>query len=154
MKTLIIGVLLSAYTVPSGEPQSQQGRSWSESHYSISGQASGLNWDRDDKHPKANKNVHHKNGDNGRHLGQKKRAAWQDYHRYDYNRYDPVYGNYRANRYYREGSYYRERRLSQTDRIYRGSDNRYYCRRSDGTTGLIIGAMGGGILGQVIAPDG
>ena len=29
--------------------------------------------------------------------------------------------------------------LSANDRVYLGRDNRYYCRRSDGTTGLIIG---------------
>jgi outer membrane lipoprotein SlyB len=34
--------------------------------------------------------------------------------------------------------------------VYRGNDGRYYCKRSDGTTGLILGAAGGGILGNVI----
>jgi outer membrane lipoprotein SlyB len=42
--------------------------------------------------------------------------------------------------------------MTRQDRIYRGSDNRYYCRRDDGTTGLIVGAMAGGVLGTVIAP--
>lgn len=79
-------------------------------------------------------------------------AAWQDYHRYDYNRYDPKYGGYQAERYYRDGRYYQQRRLSNNDRIYRGSNSRYYCRRNDGTTGLIIGAVGGGLLGRAIAP--
>ena len=27
-----------------------------------------------------------------------------------------------------------------------------YCRRSDGTTGLIVGAVAGGVLGNIIAP--
>ena len=40
--------------------------------------------------------------------------------------------------------------LAADDRVYRGSDGRYYCKRNDGTTGLIIGAAGGGILGNVI----
>ena len=44
--------------------------------------------------------------------------------------------------------------MNRDDRIYRGRDNRYYCRRSDGTTGLIIGAVGGGVLGNIIAPGG
>ncbi|RVT41861.1 glycine zipper 2TM domain-containing protein [Sphingobium algorifonticola] len=35
-------------------------------------------------------------------------------------------------------------------RIYRGGDGRYYCRRQDGTTGLIIGAAVGGLLGNRI----
>ena len=34
--------------------------------------------------------------------------------------------------------------------IYRGYDDRYYCRRSDGTTGLIVGAALGGLLGSQI----
>jgi hypothetical protein len=73
---------------------------------------------------------------------------------YDYNRPDPSYGGYDAGRYYRENSTQRERRLSNRDRVYRGQDGRYYCRRSDGTTGLIVGAVVGGVLGNQIAPGG
>jgi hypothetical protein len=54
--------------------------------------------------------------------------------------------------HYRRGSY-RERRLSRNDRIYRGGDGRYYCRRSDGTTGLVVGAVAGGLLGSAIGGD-
>lgn len=79
-------------------------------------------------------------------------SVWR---RYDYNRPDPSYGGYYANRYYREDAgQYRERRLSKRDRIYRGEDGRYYCRRTDGTTGLVVGAIAGGILGNQIAPGG
>jgi hypothetical protein len=46
------------------------------------------------------------------------------------------------------------RPLGANDRIWRGQDNRYYCRRSDGTTGLLVGAIGGGVLGNVVAPGG
>lgn len=59
-------------------------------------------------------------------------------------------GGYDASRYYRDGPNYQERVLSTNDRVYRGNDGRYYCKRNDGTTGLIIGAAGGGILGNVI----
>jgi hypothetical protein len=77
------------------------------------------------------------------------------WHQYDYNQPDPSYGGYYADRYYREdNTRYRERRLSRNDRIYRGQDGRFYCRRSDGTTGLIVGAIAGGVLGNVIAPGG
>jgi len=58
--------------------------------------------------------------------------------------------DYDAARYYRDGPQYRERVLTSQDEVYRGSDGRYYCRRSDGTTGLIIGGAGGAILGNVI----
>lgn len=68
---------------------------------------------------------------------------------YDDSRYDD--SNYDAARYYRDGPVYQERVLASDDRVYRGSDNRYYCKRSDGTTGLIVGAVGGGVLGNVIA---
>jgi len=90
--------------------------------------------------------------DNGRHLGWyhgrgHDRADWR---RYDWNRPDPRFGFYDPVRYYHPG-YYRERRLTRYDRIYRGSDGRYYCRRSDGTTGLIVGGVLGGLLGNALA---
>jgi len=58
--------------------------------------------------------------------------------------------NYDAARYYRDGPNYQERRLTANDEVYRGSDGQYYCKRNDGTTGLIIGGAAGGILGNVI----
>jgi Ni/Co efflux regulator RcnB len=67
--------------------------------------------------------------------------------RYPDDRYE---GGYDPSRYYRDDPAYRERALASDDRVYRGSDGRYYCKRSDGTTGLIIGAAGGGLLGNVI----
>lgn len=76
------------------------------------------------------------------------------YASYDYNRPDPAYGGYDAGRYYREDRRYRERRLARNDRVYRGQDGRYYCRHSDGTTGLVIGGIAGGVLGNLIAPGG
>lgn len=80
------------------------------------------------------------------------RDDWRTWRHYDYYRPDPRYGRYYADRYYRDGRYYSPRRLGWNDRIYRGYDGRYYCRRSDGTTGLILGAIGGGLLGDAIAP--
>jgi len=60
-----------------------------------------------------------------------------------------------ASKHYRHDERrYRARRLGRNDRIYRGSDNRYYCKRDDGTSGLIIGGLAGGVLGNVIAPGG
>ena len=72
---------------------------------------------------------------------------YSNYSRYDYNRPDPSYGGYYADRYYVDDPRYTERRLSNNDRVYRGSDGRYYCRRNDGTTGLIVGGIAGGALG-------
>ena len=77
------------------------------------------------------------------------------YSQYDYDRPDPAYNGYDASRYYREDSRrYREQQLGSNDRVYRGSDGRYYCRRQDGSTGLVVGAAVGGLLGNVIAPNG
>ena len=81
-------------------------------------------------------------------------SSYDGYRSYDYNRPDPTYGGYYADRYYRDDRRYRERRLSRDERVYRGQDGRYYCRRSDGTTGLIVGGVAGGILGNIIAPGG
>ena len=82
-----------------------------------------------------------------RELQQARLRDWRQYNRYDYNRLPPG-GYYYADDYYRDGRYYRERRLSYNDRIYRGRDGRYYCRRDDGTTGLIIGAGVGALIGN------
>lgn len=57
-------------------------------------------------------------------------------------------GDYDPARYYRPGT--TETVLGPTDRVYAGQNGQYYCRRSDGTTGLIVGAAGGGLLGNII----
>ena len=75
---------------------------------------------------------------------------YASYRSYDYDRPDPAYGGYYADRYYRDDARYRERRLSDRDRVYVGQDGRYYCRRSDGTTGLIVGGIAGGALGAAV----
>lgn len=64
-------------------------------------------------------------------------------------------GNYSDDTYYdptrdyRDGNY-QERVVSTDERVYRGTDGRYYCKRQDGTTGLIVGGLAGGVLGNVI----
>ena len=39
-------------------------------------------------------------------------------------------------------------------RVWRGDDGRYYCRKQDGTTGLLVGAAVGGLLGREVAGRG
>ena len=63
---------------------------------------------------------------------------------------DPYTTDYDASRYYRDDPRYPERRLTSNDEVYRGSDGRYYCKRNDGTTGLVIGGVGGAVIGNVI----
>jgi hypothetical protein len=79
---------------------------------------------------------------------------WRQARRYDWNRLEPGQSRYYADRYYRPGQYYADRRLSRQDRIYRGYDGRYYCRRSDGTTGLVVGAGVGALLGNQLNVGG
>ncbi len=43
-----------------------------------------------------------------------------------------------------------DRRLSRKDQIFKGRDGRAYCKRNDGTTGLVIGAVGGGVLANLV----
>ncbi|GHH14320.1 MULTISPECIES: hypothetical protein [Sphingomonas] len=87
--------------------------------------------------------------------GGPRRGYGGGYSQYDYDRPDPAYNGYDASRYYRDDNRrYQERRLSNNDRVYRGSDGRYYCRHSDGTTGLVVGGIAGGALGAAIAPGG
>jgi hypothetical protein len=83
----------------------------------------------------------------GSRYGRGDRYGDDRYRNDDYSRYET---DYDAARYYRDDPRYRERVLSADDEVYRGSDGRYYCRRSDGTTGLIVGGAAGGVLGNVI----
>ena len=59
------------------------------------------------------------------------------------------YGNDRPG-YASNNGYY----LGDNDNIYRDNSGRYYCKRPDGTTGLIVGGLAGGVLGNIIAPGG
>nr|WP_087576312.1 glycine zipper 2TM domain-containing protein [Sphingomonas sp. CDS-1] len=64
-----------------------------------------------------------------------------DGNRYGYDR--PTYGQRTSGR-----------PIGDNDYIYRDNDGRYYCKRDDGTTGTIVGAIAGGVLGNIIAPGG
>src|SRR3546814_18094779 len=61
----------------------------------------------------------------------------------------PAHGK-RAKDAHRGEHYYEPRRLGSDDRIWRGKDGRYHCRRSERTTGLIIGAAVDGLVGRVL----
>ncbi|QIG81463.1 glycine zipper 2TM domain-containing protein [Stakelama tenebrarum] len=49
---------------------------------------------------------------------------------------------------------YDQRAMNDDVVIYRDAQGRYYCRREDGTTGTLVGAAAGGVLGNIIAPGG
>ena len=70
-------------------------------------------------------------------------AMAQRHHNYqDNGRYERSYSrDYDRNGYYQ-------------GRTWRGQDGRTRCRRSDGTTGILIGAVGGALLGRTIDTRG
>jgi hypothetical protein len=76
-------------------------------------------------------------------------AQAQDYygrHSYSQQHYRDRYGN--DTRYY--GRHYTSQSHYRTAQTWRGDDGRYYCRKKDGTTGLIVGAAAGALLGRAV----
>ena len=75
-------------------------------------------------------------------------------------------GGYYGNSYgYNGGGYYPQSNAGQYSRYYnqqgyysgptwRGNDGRYYCRRSDGTTGTLVGGAAGALIGSQVAGRG
>lgn len=63
------------------------------------------------------------------------------YSRDDYRR------GYRAA--YRDNRY-RGEPISRNTRVWRGDNGRYYCRKQNGTTGLLIGGAAGALLGRQV----
>lgn len=57
------------------------------------------------------------------------------------------YNNGPYSRYYNQQGYY-------SGPTWRGNDGRYYCRRSDGTTGTLIGGAAGALIGSQVAGRG
>jgi hypothetical protein len=51
-------------------------------------------------------------------------------------------------RYY--GRHYHSQRAYYDTRTWRGNDGRYYCHKSDGTVGLVVGAAAGALLGRAV----
>lgn len=73
-------------------------------------------------------------------------------HDRDYRRYDRGYYRGGDRGYYRQRTAWGEPVYRHT-RVWRGHDGRAYCRRSDGTTGLLIGGAAGALIGRGVAGD-
>jgi hypothetical protein len=73
--------------------------------------------------------------------------TWNRHRRHDYRQRD----NYRGNYDQRYGSRYAYGEpVYRNTQVWRGRDGNAYCRKSDGTTGLIIGGAVGALLGREI----
>jgi hypothetical protein len=75
-------------------------------------------------------------------------AEARDHGRHGYSQYQhrDRYGN--DTRYY--GRNYNSQSYYRGAQTWRGNDGRYYCRKGDGTTGLIVGAAAGALLGRAV----
>lgn len=87
--------------------------------------------------------------DHGRHDRYERRGHY-DRDRRDNARYR---GRGQPQSYYSGYSRDRGEPVRRDTRVWRGNDGRYYCRKSNGTTGLLIGAGAGALLGREIAGD-
>lgn len=56
-----------------------------------------------------------------------------------------------AARYDDRGRYLEPVVITREDHVWRGDDGRYYCRRDNGTTGLVVGAALGAVIGNQLA---
>lgn len=85
--------------------------------------------------------------DRGRHGG------WENRDRRDhgYRRYDRYRSGYQPRGYYNNYPANYSEPVYRNTRVWRGNDGRYYCRKSNGTTGLLIGGAAGALLGREVA---
>ena len=140
MKTPIIAMALTAVALPLAASPADAQRGWNERREL-------RECNRELRRADSRAEYYRELRECRRELRRARLLDWRTYNRYDWNR--PRYGSvYYPDDYYRDGRYYGLRRLSRSDRIYVGRDGRYYCRRSDGTTGLIVGAAIGGLIGN------
>ena len=79
-------------------------------------------------------------------------------HHKPWHRGGPPHRGYRGERYDNQPYYMRYgnegERVYRDTRVWRGDDGRYYCRKENGTTGLLIGAGVGALIGHEVAGRG
>ena len=69
---------------------------------------------------------------------------------YNQNYNNGYYNNGYNNSYYNNGYGNGYSARGYNGRVWRGRDGRYYCRRSNGTTGLLVGGVAGALVGRAI----
>ncbi|WJY18832.1 glycine zipper 2TM domain-containing protein [Alteriqipengyuania flavescens] len=77
-----------------------------------------------------------------------------EHHRRGHRPRGNAYGHRRDSRRYNDTRqrYYGDR-VTRNTRVWQGRDGRYYCRKDDGTTGLLIGAAAGALAGRELTRD-
>lgn len=82
-------------------------------------------------------------------------AAWAPSHSAAYASQSDSWQQYRRyNNDYRYGQRTYQEPVYANTRVWRGNDGRYYCKKKNGTTGLIIGGAAGALIGREIAGRG
>ena len=77
----------------------------------------------------------------------------------DGDRWEHRSDRYRGDSRYNQGYYGQGQRtyaepVYDNRQVWRGNDGRYYCKKKNGTTGLIIGGAAGALIGRSIAGRG
>ncbi|MDP3908151.1 glycine zipper 2TM domain-containing protein [Novosphingobium sp.] len=102
----------------------------------------GDRWEQRDRHDDRYESRRDYRRDDRRDDRRDSRRGWEDQGR-NYGNYGS-YGGYQTRVRYAEPVY-------ANTRVWRGDDGRSYCRRSDGTTGLLIGGAAGALIGREVA---
>lgn len=74
--------------------------------------------------------------------------------RWDHNRERERYRDSRYDQNYGQRTYQQPYYNNDGYQTWRGNDGRYYCKKKNGTTGLIVGGAAGALLGRSIAGRG
>ncbi|WP_100260869.1 glycine zipper 2TM domain-containing protein [Qipengyuania seohaensis] len=88
------------------------------------------------------------------HGKKQKRKHWKRHHRGHYDDHREYRGYREARPYYMGYDRDYGQPVYRDTRIWRGRDGRYYCERENGTTGLLIGAGVGALVGHEVAGRG
>ncbi len=73
---------------------------------------------------------------------------------FDHHKKHKKYKHRKRAKHYHHYANGHDQRVYRSTRIWRGRDGRAYCRRDDGTTGLLIGAGVGALIGNELAGSG
>lgn len=126
LKTAALALTIPA-VLATAMPAAARDRDWDDR---------GDRWEQRDRHDDRRDNRRENRRDN--------RRGWDgrggDYGNYGYG----DAGRYQTRVRYGEPVY-------ANTRVWRGDDGRSYCRRSDGTTGLLIGGVAGALIGREVA---